>query len=50
MRAMGLVCDLRRLKFVHLSGRKSVCDANAFLYKMLNSSPNLSENSKIRAK
>lgn len=54
MRAVGLICDLRHLKFVHLSERKGVCGANAFLNKilheMLNSSPNLDENSKIRAK
>lgn len=50
MRAVGLVCGLRHLEFVHLSERKSVCGANAFLnkilHKMLNSSPNLEENSK----
>ena len=33
MRAAGLVCGLRRLKFVHLSERKSVCGANTFLNK-----------------
>ncbi len=30
MRAVGLVCGLRRLKFVHLSERKGVCGVNAF--------------------
>lgn len=29
MRAAGLVCGLRHLKFVHLSERKSICGANA---------------------
>lgn len=52
MRAAGLVCGLRHLKFVHLSERKGICGANAFLnkilHKMLNSSLNLDENSKIR--
>ena len=33
MRVAGLVCDLRRLKFVHLSERKGVCGVNAFLNK-----------------
>lgn len=33
MRAMGLVYDLMRLKFVHLSECKGVCGANAFLNK-----------------
>lgn len=50
MRVAGLVCGLRHLKFVHLSERKSVCGANAFLnkilHKMLYSSLNLGENLK----
>lgn len=33
MRAAGLVCGLRHLKFVHLSERKGICGANAFLNK-----------------
>lgn len=33
MRAVGLVCGLMRLKFVHLSERKGVCGVNAFLNK-----------------
>lgn len=35
MRVAGLVCDLRRLKFVHLSERKGVCDANALNFVIL---------------
>lgn len=35
MRAAGLVCDLMRLKFVHLSERKSVCGANALNFIIL---------------
>ena len=35
MRAVGLVCDLRRLKFVHLSERKGVCGANALNFIIL---------------
>ena len=35
MRAVGLVCDLRHLKFVHLSERKGVCGANALNFVIL---------------
>ena len=35
MRAVGLICGLRRLKFVHLSGRKGVCDINALKFVIL---------------
>ena len=35
MRAVGLLCDLMRLKFVHLSERKDVCDANALKFVIL---------------
>ena len=35
MRAAGLVCGLRRLKFVHLSERKSVCGVNAVNFVIL---------------
>lgn len=35
MRAAGLVCGLRHLKFVHLSGRKGVCGANALKFVIL---------------
>jgi len=35
MRAAGLICDLRRLKFVHLSERKGVCDTNALNFVIL---------------
>ena len=35
MRVAGLICDLRHLKFVHLSERKSVCDANALNFVIL---------------
>ncbi len=35
MRAVGLICGLRRLKFVHLSGRKGVCGANALNFVIL---------------
>ena len=35
MRAVGLVCGLRHLKFVHLSERKGVCDANALKFVIL---------------
>lgn len=35
MRVAGLVCDLRRLKFVHLSERKGVCGANALNFVIL---------------
>ena len=31
MRVAGLICDLRHLKFVHLSECKGVCGVNAFL-------------------
>lgn len=35
MRAAGLVCGLMRLKFVYLSERKGVCDANALKFVIL---------------
>lgn len=35
MRAAGLVCDLRCLKFVHLSERKGVCSVNALKFVIL---------------
>ena len=35
MRAAGLICDLRCLKFVHLSERKGVCGANALNFIIL---------------
>ena len=35
MRVAGLICDLRHLKFVHLSERKGVCDANALKFVIL---------------
>ena len=35
MRVVGLVCDLRRLKFVHMSERKGVCGANALKFVIL---------------
>ena len=35
MWAAGLICDLRRLKFVHLSERKGVCGVNALKFVIL---------------
>ena len=35
MRAAGLVCDLRCLKFVYLSERKGVCGVNALKFVIL---------------
>lgn len=39
MRAVGLLCDLMRLKFVHLSERKSACgvkDLNFVILRVIN--------------